>query len=147
MNYEVPKDAEDYVHRIGRTAALALWFSHYLDRFLLDVNGFADIGKLIERSIEKPALPEENLDLARNTTRASAEGKADMDVLAVEINASTVKRVVRKNDRSIQNGRSGKRVEEELEIQAEVPFQADHFNRSSMEEIVFPSNCSTLTLT
>lgn len=59
VNYEVPKDAEDYVHRIGRTAragasGLAITLINSFD-----VNGFADIEKLIERSIEKPALPEE----------------------------------------------------------------------------------------
>jgi ATP-dependent RNA helicase RhlE len=57
VNYEVPKDAEDYVHRIGRTAragasGLAITFINGYD-----VNGFADIEKLIERTIEKPALP------------------------------------------------------------------------------------------
>lgn len=59
INYEVPKDAEDYVHRIGRTAragasgvAITLINSY-------DVKGFASIEKLIERTIEKPATPEE----------------------------------------------------------------------------------------
>ncbi|MFM1877088.1 MAG: hypothetical protein RL266_2825 [Bacteroidota bacterium] len=59
VNYEVPKDAEDYVHRIGRTAragasGLAITFVNGYD-----VNGFADIEKLIERTIEKPPLPEQ----------------------------------------------------------------------------------------
>lgn len=59
VNYEVPKDAEDYVHRIGRTAragasGLAITFINGYD-----VNGFADIEKLIERTIEKPPLPAE----------------------------------------------------------------------------------------
>ncbi len=57
VNYEVPKDAEDYVHRIGRTAragasGLAITFINGYD-----VNGFADIEKLIERTVEKPPLP------------------------------------------------------------------------------------------
>ncbi len=57
VNYEVPKDAEDYVHRIGRTAragasGVAITFINGYD-----VNGFADIEKLIERVIEKPPLP------------------------------------------------------------------------------------------
>lgn len=59
VNYEVPKDAEDYVHRIGRTAragasGLAITLINSFD-----VDGFADIEKLIERTIEKPPLPEE----------------------------------------------------------------------------------------
>ena len=58
VNYEVPKDAEDYVHRIGRTAragasGLAITLIN-----AFDVNGFGDIEKLIEKTIEKPALPE-----------------------------------------------------------------------------------------
>ena len=57
VNYEVPKDAEDYVHRIGRTAragasGLAITLINGYD-----VNGFGDIEKLIEKVIEKPALP------------------------------------------------------------------------------------------
>jgi ATP-dependent RNA helicase RhlE len=57
VNYEVPKDAEDYVHRIGRTAragasGLAITL---INKF--DVDGFGDIEKLIEKVIEKPALP------------------------------------------------------------------------------------------
>ena len=58
VNYEVPKDAEDYVHRIGRTAragasGLAITLINGFD-----VNGFGDIEKLIEKTIEKPALPD-----------------------------------------------------------------------------------------
>lgn len=57
VNYEVPKDAEDYVHRIGRTAragasGLAITLINGFD-----VNGFGDIEKLIGKVIEKPALP------------------------------------------------------------------------------------------
>jgi superfamily II DNA/RNA helicase len=59
VNYEVPKDAEDYVHRIGRTAragasGLAITLINSFD-----VDGFADIEKLIERTIDKPELPKE----------------------------------------------------------------------------------------
>lgn len=58
VNYEVPKDAEDYVHRIGRTAragasGLAITLVNSFD-----IDGFADIEKLIEKTIEKPALPD-----------------------------------------------------------------------------------------
>lgn len=58
VNYEVPKDAEDYVHRIGRTAragasGLAITL---INKY--DVNAFADIEKLIGRTVEKVPLPE-----------------------------------------------------------------------------------------
>ncbi|MGB0367907.1 MAG: helicase-related protein, partial [Flavobacteriales bacterium] len=57
VNYEVPKDAEDYVHRIGRTAragasGLAITLVNSFD-----MRGFGDIERLIEKTIEKPALP------------------------------------------------------------------------------------------
>jgi len=59
VNYEVPKDAEDYVHRIGRTAragasGLAITFINEDD-----VRRFMAIERLIERTIEKPAMPAE----------------------------------------------------------------------------------------
>lgn len=58
INYDVPRDAEDYVHRIGRTAranrtgqAITLVCPH-------DFKYLAKIEKLIGASIEKPKLPE-----------------------------------------------------------------------------------------
>lgn len=59
VNYEVPRDAEDYVHRIGRTARAGA--SGQAITFINedDVHRFADIERLIGRTIEKPNLPEE----------------------------------------------------------------------------------------
>jgi superfamily II DNA/RNA helicase len=58
VNFDVPRDAEDYVHRIGRTAraqrsgeALTLVSPE-------DVRGFRRIEKLIEKSIDVIPLPE-----------------------------------------------------------------------------------------
>jgi len=58
VNFDVPRDAEDYVHRIGRTAraqrsgeALTLVSPD-------DMRGFLRIEKLIEKEIEKLPLPE-----------------------------------------------------------------------------------------
>lgn len=58
MNYEVPHDAEDYVHRIGRTARAdrtgeAITFINQKQ-----IKNFMDIEKLIERSVLKNDLPE-----------------------------------------------------------------------------------------
>tara|TARA_B100000614_G_scaffold255209_1_gene271824 strand:- start:1980 stop:3188 length:1209 start_codon:yes stop_codon:yes gene_type:complete len=57
INYEVPNDAEDYVHRIGRTAradrkgeAITLINS-------IQVKKFIEIEKLIEKEVEKIKLP------------------------------------------------------------------------------------------
>lgn len=57
INYDVPSNAEDYVHRVGRTArakttGVALTFINEKD-----MPGFADIEKLIERQVLKLPLP------------------------------------------------------------------------------------------
>ena len=57
INYDVPADAEDYVHRVGRTARAestgeAITFIN--DR---DQSRFAQIEKLIEQSVVKLSLP------------------------------------------------------------------------------------------
>ncbi len=59
INYDVPHDAEDYVHRIGRTAraqrdGVAITFVSEPD-----FRYFADIERFIERDITKNQLPEE----------------------------------------------------------------------------------------
>ena len=58
INYEVPHDAEDYVHRIGRTARAdrtgeAITFINQQQ-----VRNFLDIEKLIEKEVPKLKLPE-----------------------------------------------------------------------------------------
>jgi superfamily II DNA/RNA helicase len=58
INYDVPSNAEDYVHRVGRTArakttGVALTFINQKD-----MPEFADIEKLIEREVLKLPLPE-----------------------------------------------------------------------------------------
>lgn len=58
INYDVPPDPEDYVHRIGRTAraeskGTAITFVNEKD-----MRRFAAIEKLIERSLERVPLPE-----------------------------------------------------------------------------------------
>ena len=57
INYDVPEDAEDYVHRVGRTArakstGVAITFINYEDQQL-----FSNIEKMIEQEIYKIPLP------------------------------------------------------------------------------------------
>ena len=57
INYEVPHDAEDYVHRIGRTARAdrtgeAITFINQRQ-----IRNFLDIEKLIEKEVPKLNLP------------------------------------------------------------------------------------------
>lgn len=59
LNYDVPPDPEDYVHRIGRTAraertGTAITFVNEADQ-----RKFASIERLLGRKIEQVALPEE----------------------------------------------------------------------------------------
>ncbi len=58
LNYDVPADAEDYVHRVGRTARAestgeAITFINEKDQ-----KRFSQIEKLIEQSVNKIPLPE-----------------------------------------------------------------------------------------
>ncbi len=59
INYDVPHDAEDYVHRIGRTAraqrdGVAITFVSEND-----MRAFADIERFLEKTVVKTPLPEE----------------------------------------------------------------------------------------
>ena len=59
INFDVPHDAEDYVHRIGRTAradrdGVAITFINEED-----VHYFKQIEKLLEKEVEKTPLPKE----------------------------------------------------------------------------------------
>lgn len=59
VNYDVPRDAEDYVHRIGRTAraentGTAITFVNEMDLYRVK-----KIEKLLEKKIEKRAITEE----------------------------------------------------------------------------------------
>jgi len=58
INFDVPHDAEDYVHRIGRTAradrdGVAITFVNEKD-----IKQFQQIEKFLEKTIEKNSLPE-----------------------------------------------------------------------------------------
>ncbi len=58
INYDVPPDPEDYVHRIGRTARAASKGTAITFINEKDMRRFASIEKLIERTVEKVPLPE-----------------------------------------------------------------------------------------
>lgn len=58
VNYDVPGDAADYVHRVGRTARAETTGEAITFINQHDVEKFMDIEKLIERIIDKKPLPE-----------------------------------------------------------------------------------------
>ena len=57
INYEVPHDAEDYVHRIGRTARADRTGEAITFINPKQVKNFKDIEKLIEKEVPKLELP------------------------------------------------------------------------------------------
>ncbi len=57
INYDVPADGEDYVHRIGRTARAEADGLAYTLIGEKEHNKFALIEKLLEKEIEKAAIP------------------------------------------------------------------------------------------
>jgi ATP-dependent RNA helicase RhlE len=59
INYDVPRDAEDYVHRIGRTARAEADGMAFTLVSEAEQNKFAVIEKLIGKEVEKAAVPQE----------------------------------------------------------------------------------------
>ena len=59
INYEVPHDAEDYVHRIGRTARAGAEGAAITLVSEKDQSRFRDIERFLEKEIDKNPIPEE----------------------------------------------------------------------------------------
>ena len=59
INFDVPSDGEDYVHRIGRTARAEAEGSAYTLINEMDQRKFAGIERLLEKEVEKLAVPAE----------------------------------------------------------------------------------------
>jgi len=59
INYDVPHDGEDYVHRIGRTARAASKGTAYTLIAEKEQRRFLQIEKLLDRTIEKLKVPDE----------------------------------------------------------------------------------------
>jgi superfamily II DNA/RNA helicase len=59
INYDVPHDGEDYVHRIGRTARAEADGVAYTLVSEKEQNRFAAIEKLIDKEVEKGLIPQE----------------------------------------------------------------------------------------
>jgi superfamily II DNA/RNA helicase len=59
VNYDIPRDAEDYVHRIGRTARAATTGTAITFISDQDQNRIVAIERLIEREVDKQSITEE----------------------------------------------------------------------------------------
>ncbi len=67
VNFDVPHDAEDYVHRIGRTARAATKGTAITLVNQKDKRKLASIEKLIEKEVERIPLPEHLADIPVET--------------------------------------------------------------------------------
>ncbi|EDM37507.1 DEAD box-related helicase (ATP-dependent RNA helicase) [Pedobacter sp. BAL39] len=76
INYDVPHDPEDYIHRIGRTARAATTGTAITLVNDKDKRKFANIEKLIERQIDRMPLPE-HLGQAPDQSSIKEETSAD----------------------------------------------------------------------
>lgn len=59
INYDVPNDGEDYIHRIGRTARAESEGTAYTLISPAEQRKFATIETLLEKSVLKATVPEE----------------------------------------------------------------------------------------
>jgi superfamily II DNA/RNA helicase len=71
INYDVPHDGEDYVHRIGRTARAAAEGSAYTFVTVKEQRKFQGIEKLLGKPVPKAAVPAELGETPSYNTSAS----------------------------------------------------------------------------
>jgi len=76
INFDVPHDPEDYIHRIGRTARAATTGTAITLVNDKDKRKFANIEKLIDKTIDRMPLPE-HLGEAPIETAATASSRTD----------------------------------------------------------------------
>lgn len=74
INYDVPREAEDYVHRIGRTARADRDGSAITFVSQLDFNRFRSIERLLEKEVDKIPVPEEFGPAPSYTTSSRRKG-------------------------------------------------------------------------
>ena len=77
INYDVPNDGEDYIHRIGRTARAQSQGTAYTFISPTEQRKFAVIETLLEKEVEKAQVPEEFGEVPTYTPASSPrpEGK------------------------------------------------------------------------
>lgn len=74
LNYDVPHDAEDYVHRVGRTARAKSTGEAITFISPRDQKRFARIEELIESTVPKPVVPEELGETPTYNPRTKGKG-------------------------------------------------------------------------
>jgi len=74
INYDVPNDGEDYIHRIGRTARAATEGTAYTIISEKEQRKFARIEEVLGKSVTKAVVPEELGPVPEYTARAGGGG-------------------------------------------------------------------------
>jgi len=74
INYDVPHDAEDYIHRIGRTARASAEGTAVTFINERDQQRFGAIETLLEREVEKTPVPEQYGETPAYNPKAKAKG-------------------------------------------------------------------------
>ncbi len=103
FNYDLPHDAEDYVHRIGRTARLGAEgdaISFACEDYAVSL---PDIEKFIEQKIPFESITPEMLVAPPKRERAAGEGRSELSEV---LDAAAAKRR-EDRDRKNRDGRSG----------------------------------------
>ncbi len=115
INFDVPKDAEDYVHRVGRTGRAdekgeAITFVNPTD-----MGRFARIEKLIETTVPRKEMPEElgaapvwKNNVQKNYSRGGNFRKSGREKTASSRNSGNQARNSNTSSRKPYNKRSGK---------------------------------------
>jgi superfamily II DNA/RNA helicase len=75
INYDVPNDAEDYIHRIGRTARAATDGTAYTIISEKEQRKFARIEEVLGKSVTKAVVPEELGPVPEYTAKPGGGGK------------------------------------------------------------------------
>jgi superfamily II DNA/RNA helicase len=77
INYDVPNDGEDYIHRIGRTARAQSQGTAYTFISPMEQRKFATIETLLEKEVEKAEVPPEfgEVPTYNPATSPKSEGK------------------------------------------------------------------------
>ena len=110
INYDVPHDSEDYVHRIGRTAranndGVALTFINEKEQ-----SNFKQIENFLEKEIYKIAVPEE-LGEAPEYKPRSYDGRGKRNFRSSKGGRNTNKGAGNKKKGGTPKGRNGRAPE------------------------------------
>ena len=108
FNYDLPFDAEDYVHRIGRTARLGAEGDAVSFACELYAISLPDIEKYIDQKLPVTPIDPELLKPVQRTPRAPVEGEDKEDSLAQVFDEARAERK-RQDERSGKAPRGGSR--------------------------------------